>query len=40
MRLPKRNYNYKGADTGRESRLFWIMALIGLALVIAIIYFF
>jgi hypothetical protein len=39
MRLPKRDYHYKGADTGGESKLFWIMAIIGLAIVAALIYF-
>jgi hypothetical protein len=40
MKIPKRNYQYKGADTSRESRLFWIMVVIGLALVAAIIFLF
>lgn len=40
MKLPqKRSYHYRGANTGSESRLFWIMTLIGLALAFAIIYF-
>lgn len=38
MKLPKRNYYHK-EDTRPESRLFWIMTVIGLALVIAILYF-
>lgn len=39
MKLPKREYRFRGADTGSESRLFWIMTLIGLALAFAIFYF-
>lgn len=40
MKLPhKREYRYRGGNTGSESRLFWIMTVIGLALAFAIIYF-
>lgn len=35
MKLPKRDYHYKGADTGGESRLFWILIVIGLAIIAA-----
>ncbi|MFB2120679.1 hypothetical protein [Parapedobacter sp. 2B3] len=38
MNIPKRKYHYKGADTTRESRVFWIMVIIGLAIVAAIIF--
>ena len=38
MNIPKRKYHYKGADTTSESRLFWIMVIIGLALAAAIIF--
>lgn len=34
----KRKYHYKGADTTSESRLFWIMVVIGLAIMAAIIF--
>lgn len=40
MRIPKRDYRFKGADTGSESRLFWLMFVIGLALVAVIIFLF
>lgn len=38
--MKKREYHYKGADTAGESRLFWIMVVVGLAIVAALIYFF
>lgn len=34
----KRKYHYKGADTTSESRLFWIMVIVGLAIAAAIIF--
>ncbi|WP_262246062.1 hypothetical protein [Parapedobacter soli] len=34
----KRKYHYKGADTSSENRMFWIMTIIGLAIVAAIIF--
>ena len=40
MNIPKRKYNYKGADTTSENRLFWLMVIIGLALAAAIIFLF
>ncbi|SFC79828.1 hypothetical protein SAMN05421747_12812 [Parapedobacter composti] len=40
MRIPKREYHYKGADTSKESKLFWIMMVIGLAIVAAILWLF
>ncbi len=39
MRLPKRDYHHK-EDTSRESRMFWIMTAIGLAIAFAIIFLF
>lgn len=36
MKLPKRDYHFKGADTGGESKLFWIASLIGLIIVAAL----
>ncbi len=36
----KRKYNYKGADTQSEGRLFWIMIVIGIAIAAAIIFLF
>lgn len=38
MRLPKRDYKFKG-DSSSESRLFWIATIIGLALLVALLYF-
>ncbi|MEC3881010.1 hypothetical protein [Parapedobacter sp. 10938] len=38
MNIPKRKYHYKGADTTSESRLFWIMVVVGLAMAAAIIF--
>lgn len=38
MKIPKRDYHYKGADTDKESKLFWIMTVIGLALAVLIIW--
>lgn len=38
MKLPKRDYHYKGADTTNESRMFWLMVVIGLAIVAIIIF--
>ena len=38
MKLPKRDYHYKGVDTSNESRIFWLMAVIGLAIMAAIMY--
>ena len=38
MNIPKRKYHYKGADTTNESRMFWIMVIIGLAIMAAIIF--
>ena len=40
MNIPKRKYHYKGADTTNESRMFWIMVIIGLAIMAAIIFLF
>jgi len=34
----KRKYHYKGADTTSESRMFWLMVVIGLAIMAAIIF--
>jgi hypothetical protein len=36
----KRKYRYKGADTDKEQKVFWIAGLVGLAIIIALIYFF
>jgi len=40
INIPKRKYHYKGADTTSESRLFWLMVIIGVALMAAIIFLF
>lgn len=40
INIPKRKYHYKGADTASEGRLFWIMVVIGLAIVAAVIFLF
>ncbi len=40
MNQYKRKYHYKGADTTNEGRLFWLMVVIGLAIVAAIIFLF
>jgi len=34
----KRKYHYKGADTTKEGRLFWLMFIVGLAIAAAIIF--
>jgi len=36
----KRKYHYKGADTDSEGKLFWIMVIIGVAIMAAIIFLF
>lgn len=38
MKIPKRDYHYKGADTDKESKMFWVMTVIGLALAVLIIW--
>ncbi|SKB79290.1 hypothetical protein SAMN05660226_03181 [Parapedobacter luteus] len=40
MNQYKRKYQYKGADTSKESRMFWIMVVIGIMLMAAIIFLF
>jgi len=40
MKIPKRDYHYKGADTSNESRMFWLMVVIGIAIMAAIIFLF
>ncbi len=40
MKIPKRNYHYKGADTSNESKIFWIMVVIGVAIMAAILFLF
>lgn len=35
----KRNYRYKGANTGGEQKNFWIWVLLTVAICIAIVYF-
>lgn len=40
IKIPKRKYHYKGADTSNESRMFWLMVIIGIALMAAIIFLF
>lgn len=39
MKIPKRDYNFRGADTDKESKMFWIVTVIGVALAILIIVF-
>lgn len=39
MKIPKRDYHHK-VDTAKESRMFWIMMAIGLAIAFAIIFLF
>ena len=36
----KRNYHYRGADTQKESRQFWIFIILGILIGAAIAYFF
>jgi len=40
MNFGKRNYRYRGANTGREQRNFWIWLLVALAIGAVIVYFF
>jgi len=40
INIPKRKYHYKGANTTHESRLFWLMVIIGIALMAAIVFLF
>lgn len=40
MDFGKRNYRYKGANTGNEQKNFWLWIIIALVIALAIIYFF
>jgi hypothetical protein len=40
MEFGKRNYRYKGVDSGQEQKNFWLWILIALAIGIGIVYFF
>ena len=40
MAFGRRNYHFKGVNPGNETRRFWILILIALAIGAAIVYFF